>query len=179
VIRTRVGYAGGVKKNPTYHDLGDHSESFQIDYDPEKITYEQLLDLFWSHHNPCAKSWSVQYRSAIFYSDDEQKKAALESKAKHAKLGEITTAIEPLKEFTPAEDYHQKYMLRNDRELMKEFSAMYPSPKDFRESTAAARVNSYLAGSGTVKDFDTDAPNLGLSENTIQRLRASLKHGRD
>jgi peptide-methionine (S)-S-oxide reductase len=179
VIRTRVGYAGGVKKNPTYHDLGDHTESFQIDYDPEKITYEQLLDIFWNSHSPCQKSWSVQYRSAVFYADDEQKKAALGSKAKRARLGEVLTAIEPLKEFTPAEDYHQKYMLRNDPELMKEFAAMYPDAKDFRESTAAARVNSYLSGSGTMKDFDGESASLGLSEKALQKLRSHLKRDKD
>jgi len=171
VIRTRVGYAGGTKKNPTYHDLGDHTESFQIDYDPEKITYEQLLDIFWNSHSPCQKSWSVQYRAAIFYADDEQKKAALASKAKRASLGDVKTAIEPLGEFTLAEDYHQKYELRCDAELMKEFAAIYPDAKAFVNSTAAARVNSYIGGNGTKEQLKTEIDLLGLSEQGKKRLQ--------
>ena len=79
IIRTRVGYSGGSKKNPTYYDLGGHTETIQIDYDPKKITYEELLDIFWESHEPTL-SLSSQYASIIFFHNEEQKKIAKKSK---------------------------------------------------------------------------------------------------
>jgi len=79
VIRTRVGYAGGEKINPTYHDLENHSETIQIDYDPEKITYQQLLQIFWDNHNCKLKSFSRQYMSIVFYHNLKQRDAAIQS----------------------------------------------------------------------------------------------------
>jgi len=75
VVRTRVGYTGGDKPNPTYHNIGDHAESVDIDYDPEVTDYENLLDIFWKNHNPTS-FYSRQYMSAIFYHDAAQKEAA-------------------------------------------------------------------------------------------------------
>jgi len=69
VLRTRVGFSGGRKLNPTYHSLGDHTETIQIQYDATKVTYAQLLDIFWSKHNPCRGGYSRQYISAIFFYD--------------------------------------------------------------------------------------------------------------
>ena len=70
-----MGYAGGKKSNPTYHDLGDHTETLQIDFDPDVITYDELLEIFWASHNPGRKSWSRQYMAAVFYHNHKQKKA--------------------------------------------------------------------------------------------------------
>ena len=81
MIRTRVGYAGGEKANPTYRDLGNHSEAIQIDFDPAVITYEDLLDLFWESHNPTRPSWSPQYASFVFAHDAEQERRAQASAA--------------------------------------------------------------------------------------------------
>jgi len=156
--------------------MGDHTESFQVDYDPEKITYEKLLEIFWSSHNPCAKAYSRQYMSAIFYSDDEQKKAALESKEKLEKTsGKVQTLITELKEFTLAEDYHQKYMLRNNAKLMAELKKLYPEDKDFVNSTAAARVNAYLGGNGSAKQLEEELPSLGLSPAAAAELKRHAK----
>jgi peptide-methionine (S)-S-oxide reductase len=152
--------------------MGDHTESFQVDYDPEKITYEKLLEIFWSSHNPCAKAYSRQYMSAVFYSDDEQKKAALESRDKLEKTkGKALTVITDLKEFTLAEDYHQKYMLRNNAKLMAEFKKLYPENKDFVNSTAAARVNAYLGGNGTARQLEEELPSYGLSDTAAAELK--------
>lgn len=175
MIRTRVGYAGGTKKNPTYHDLGDHTESFQVDFDPEKTSYADLLAIVWDSHNPCAQSWSRQYRSAIFYANDDQKKLALESKAKVEKeRGKVTTDIEPLGTFTWAEDYHQKYSLRNSRELAKEFKSMFAKDEDFVNSTAAARVNGYLGGDGTKEQLEKEVDRLGLSDEGKKVLKTRV-----
>jgi peptide-methionine (S)-S-oxide reductase len=164
VIRTRVGYTGGAKVNPTYRGLGDHSESIQIEYDPNQISYEELLSIFWSTHNPTSPSWSRQYASFVFYHDEAQRELALETKEQQeAKRGTLFTEIVPAGTFYPAEDYHQKYYLRNARDLMREFSAIYPDGDDFAASTAAARVNGYLGRNGTCEQLQGELDNLGLS----------------
>ncbi|MBI3857095.1 MAG: peptide-methionine (S)-S-oxide reductase [Planctomycetes bacterium] len=177
VVRTRVGYCGGTLKDPTYHDLGDHTESIQVDYDPTKMTYDQILDRIWTCHNPCGTAWSRQYMSAIFYEGEAQKKAVLASKARmEEKLGRaVKTAVLPVGKFYLAEDYHQKYELRCNAELSKEFAAIYPEAKDFVNSTAAARVNGYLAGSGTAEQLKKEIDLLGLSAEGKKRLQTCVR----
>ena len=121
VEKTTVGYTGGKTKDPTYElvctgETG-HAEAIEIIYDPNKITYEQLLETFWMMHDPTQKNRQgpdigTQYRSAIFYHNREQKQIAEESKKQKQKdLGVvIQTEIIPAKEFYPAEEYHQKYL---------------------------------------------------------------------
>ncbi len=176
VIRTRVGYAGGTKENPTYHSLGDHTETIQVDYDPTVISYKRLLDVFWDSHDPVSHSWSRQYMSAIFYQNDEQKRLALLSMARE-QHGEkrFYTKILPLTEFYPAEDYHQKHQLRSDRDLMKDFNAIYPLQKDFMNSTAAARINGYLYGYGSFEDLKNELPGFGLSTEAERKLVEVVK----
>jgi len=171
-VRTRVGYAGGTKKNPTYHSLGDHTETIQIDFDPEKIPYERLLDIFWASHDPTTKSWSRQYKAVIFYHDEEQKKLAAATRDRlAAKLGtKIHTEILPYEGFYLAEPYHQKYRLRSVRDIMAEYSAMYPLDDDFVNSTAAARVNGYLGGYGSPELVKSEIGELGLSPGASKKL---------
>jgi methionine-S-sulfoxide reductase len=177
VIRTRVGYAGGGKANPTYRSLGDHSETIQIDYDPAQITYEDLLDVFWNSHSPTARPWSQQYASIIFYHDEEQRRQAEETgELQVTKLGqEIYTQIIPFSEFSLAEDYHQKYRLRQVPELEEEFSAIYPDIGDFVDSTAVALVNGYVGGHGTLEAVQAEIDKLGLSPEASQRLLAIVQ----
>lgn len=172
VVRTRVGYAGGTKENPTYHDLGDHAETIQIDYDPTVVSYEELLDVFWSSHRPTARPWSRQYMSIVFYHNDEQRRLAVETRDREAARvgGEIYTEIVPAAEFTLAEPYHQKYQLRRVPDLMTEFSATYPGDDDFVASTAVARVNGYLGGNGTCEGLREQVDSLGLSAAGSEKL---------
>jgi peptide-methionine (S)-S-oxide reductase len=175
VIRTRVGYAGGAKANPTYHTLGDHSESIQIEYDPNQISYGELLDIFWNAHNPTSRPWSRQYASLVFYHDEAQRKLAVETKAQQeAKRGTIFTEIVPAGTFYPAEDYHQKYYLRNTYDLMQEFNAIYPDADDFAASTAAARVNGYLGRYGTCEQLQEELDSLGLTSAGQDKLEQSV-----
>lgn len=122
VINTTVGYTGGTMNNPSYEDVCSdqtgHAEAVQIDYDPAKISYEGLLDIFWSIHDPTSMNRQgpdigIQYRSAIFYHSEKQKKAALASKQKLEKSdrhhGKIVTEIVPAAPFYKAEEYHQRY----------------------------------------------------------------------
>lgn len=126
VISTRVGYTGGHKKNPTYEEVcrgtTGHAEAVEITYDPSQVSYEELLDLFWRNIDPTAKDrqfadQGTQYRTAIFYHDDEQRRLAEGSKEVLERSGRfphpIMTEIAPASEFYPAEEYHQAYYVKN------------------------------------------------------------------
>jgi len=161
-----VGYAGGSTPDPTYRSIGDHSETIQLAFDPVIITYEELLEVFWSSHRPTSPSWSSQYASAIFTHDDAQSELAEASKARiETLMGRMHTRIDPLERFYLAEDYHQKYRCRNTRALYREFAEIYPAENSFRESTAVARVNGYLDGNGTPRQLEVEIDSLGLSED--------------
>jgi len=126
VISTTSGYTGGRKKNPTYEEVSGgttgHAEAVQVTYDPTKVSYQKLLEVFWKNIDPFTPNAQFcdhgsQYRSAIFYHDEEQKRAAEASKQKLEKSGRFTqpivTEIVPAGEFYPAEDYHQDYYQNN------------------------------------------------------------------
>ena len=115
VKSTQVGYCGGIKKNPTYEDVctdtTGHAESVDIDYDPQEISYEELLKIFWNNHNPTTLNRQgpdvgTQYRSVVFFHTPEQENVALEMKknlnpvAKEKFNAEIITEIKPAQEFT-------------------------------------------------------------------------------
>lgn len=126
VVSVTSGYTGGQKRNPTYKEVSaggtGHAESVQVVYDPAKVTYEKLLNVFWHNIDPTAKDRQFcdtghQYRSAIFYHNEEQHRLALQSKAlleKNKTFKEpIVTEIVQAAEFYPAEDYHQHYYKKN------------------------------------------------------------------
>jgi methionine-S-sulfoxide reductase len=167
-----VGYAGGTTTAPTYRRIGDHTETFQIDYDPARISFQQLLEIFWESHNPTSRSWSNQYKAVVFVHNEEQKIVAQQSKEQQAaaRKAKIRTEILPFTGFTLAEDYHQKYYLRREADLMREFERIYPKAADFVRSTAAARVNGYLGGSGTTESVHAQLGLLGLSAEGQQTL---------
>jgi peptide-methionine (S)-S-oxide reductase len=176
VVRTRVGYCGGSSADPTYHTLGDHSEAIQVDYDPSKLTYRDLLDAFWRNHDPRRSAPSRQYRSAVFYGNESERDEAYDSmRTAEALLGPLHTDIEPLERFYPAEGYHQKYRLRNTPELMAEFRDMYPHDADLVASTAAARVNGLLDGCQPLEDLDSLSGSLGLSDAGVRYLLDRLR----
>jgi len=172
VVRTRVGYAGGTTGSPTYHNLGDHSEALQVDFDPSRISYSELLDIFWESHDPTRGAWSRQYRAAVFYHNEEQRKLAEETGARLvSNTGRrITTAIEPFSSFTLAEDYHQKHSLRLYPEITAELKAFYPDMKDYLRSTAVTRINGYLGGYGTCDTLNKEADRFGLSVTAMKNL---------
>jgi methionine-S-sulfoxide reductase len=172
VVRTRVGYAGGTRENPTYHRLGDHTETLQIDFDPERISYGTLLELFWSEHDPTSRAWSAQYKAVVFYHDEDQRRLAEESRERRAAaLGRpIRTEVLPLGRFYDAEAYHQKYYLRQNRRLLAELQRYYPQDAELMNSTAAARVNGYLGRFGTAERLKAEIDRLGLSEDARREL---------
>jgi len=122
VVDTEVGYTGGSVVNPTYENHEGHAEAVQIEYDPEKTSYKKLLDFFFQIHNPTTLNQQgndrgTSYRSAIFYSNDEEKKIAEEMigivNASKRWSDPVVTSLEPLGTFYKAEDYHQDYLIKN------------------------------------------------------------------
>ena len=126
IISVENGYAGGEMENPTYEKVSGgktgHTEAIQITFEPEKISYSDLLEVFWATHDPTQKNRQGpdvghQYRSVIFYHNEEQKKLAEESKKHLEELSElkkpIVTEIVPLEKFYPAEKYHQDFYSHN------------------------------------------------------------------
>ncbi|MDH3488823.1 MAG: peptide-methionine (S)-S-oxide reductase MsrA [Nitrosopumilus sp.] len=124
VKSTKVGYIGGQLSNPTYEevctDKTGHAEAVEVEYDPDEISYKELLDVFWNNHNPTTLNRQgpdigIQYRSAIFYHDDEQKEIAEKSKQEQSARYEhpIVTEIVPAPLFYKAEEYHQKYFKKH------------------------------------------------------------------
>ena len=122
VVDVTVGYAGGTVDQPTYRMVcsgkSGHAEVVQVEYDPARVSFEKLLELFWQIHDPTTLNRQgpdigTQYRSVIFYSDDRERAAAEESKRRLDGSGKfrrpIVTQIVPAAEFYPAEDYHQRY----------------------------------------------------------------------
>jgi peptide-methionine (S)-S-oxide reductase len=179
VVRTRVGYAGGTKKNPTYHDLGDHTETMQLEFDPAVISYEKLMELFWQTPNACQQAGSRQYMSVVFYHSEAQRKQALAARDRAAaRLGKkVETPVLPLTAFYVAEDYHQKYYLQQRPEVYREVRAMYPRQEDFLRSTLAARLNGILSGHGNREVLEKELPRYGLSAEAAKVVRGQLREG--
>ena len=128
VKSTQVGYSDGVTKNPTYEDVctdsTGHVEAVEVDYDPQKVSYEELLKIFWNNHNPTTLNRQgpdvgKQYRSAVFFHTPEQKKVAMEMKEKLNPIarkkfhGDIVTEIKQASGFYRAEEYHQQYFAKS------------------------------------------------------------------
>lgn len=127
IVSTTVGYMGGTMENPSYEDVctdkTGHVEVVQVEFDPEKISFAELLEIFWNSHNPTTLNRQgfdigTQYRSVIFYTDEFQKQKAIESRKtldKSKKFPKpIVTAIEKAGKFFKAEEYHQKYLMKRD-----------------------------------------------------------------
>lgn len=173
VVRTRVGYCGGQKPQPTYHDLGRHTETVEIDFDPQQISYEALLGLYFASHNPRRPAIKRQYASVIFYHGSEQREVAHAEAARVAdELGEnISTDIVEAPTFWRAEDRHQKYRLQRLGEVFEEYRERFDTFDDLVDSTAVARANGYAAGYGDAAKFADDAPQLGLSDHALQQIK--------
>ncbi len=122
VVKTRVGYTAGTEENPTYQHHEGHVEAVEIEYDPTKTSYKNLLDFFFQIHNPTTinqqgNDVGTSYRSAIFYENEEEKKEAENFisivNASGRWTNPVVTILEPLGNFFPAEEYHQDYLQKN------------------------------------------------------------------
>ena len=162
---------------PTYHKMGDHTETVQLDYDPRRITYAHLLDIFWASHEPTQRNGSQQYKHAVFYHNEAQRRQALASKAAvEQKIGRaVYTDVVSVRFFTLAENYHQKYLLKSHHGLQGEMARIYPDARDFVDSSAVTRLNGYAGGHGTSDQLSREIGTLGLSVKGKKYLAALVQ----
>lgn len=180
-MRTAVGYTGGTTETPTYRNIGDHSEAVRIEFDPGKISYAELLELFWASHDPASEVYSRQYRNAVFYLNEVQQREAEASRQRLSEAAQhkVFLALEPAGTFFVAEDYHQKYLLRKAAGIFQELQAIYPETASLVASTAAARINGYLGCNGERDALAQELDQLGLSApmqaRLVEQVAASCK----
>jgi peptide methionine sulfoxide reductase MsrA len=155
-----VGYAGGTTPNPTYRDIGDHTEIIQIDYDPNVVSYQELLNLAKAQGDFDGMSFSRQYRSVVLYHNDQQRKTARMMGIKQ---------LEPFRNFTRAEDYHQKYYLQQSP-VAEDFFKRYPDAKSFTDSTAVTRANGIVGGYVNKSRLKRIVPELGVTQSHQKAL---------
>ena len=147
VVRTRVGYAGGEKHDPTYRALGDHTEVVQVEFEPARIEFAEVLDVALREHDLRRQTAKRQYQNILFTDGDDQRETieeAIEAGPFDRETAE--TRIEPLERFYPAEGYHQKYNLRSHAALLEQFEEAGYDDTDIRESPAAAKLNAHVTG---------------------------------
>ncbi|MFN2340785.1 MAG: peptide-methionine (R)-S-oxide reductase MsrB [Halanaerobium sp.] len=171
VVRTRVGYAGGTAENPTYEMIGDHTETIEIDFDPDVISYKELLEIFFDSHNPYSRSYSKQYASLILYNNSEQQEIARAMKEElEAESGrDIKTEIKELDRFYLAEDYHQKFRLQQQVAFRDHYLAQM-TMQEFINSPAVTKVSGYLTGNGERDNIIQNIGELGLPKELQERL---------
>jgi len=169
--------------NPDYHDLKDHSETTQIQFNPRKITYTELLKIFWERHDYVTPI-QAQYKSAIFYNNEEQREQAEASLAlvKQGRLGQakfkgmdVLTTIAPATTFYIGELYHQKYYLQCNRELFSHLR--YERREDLIDDPIATSLNGYLHGSGTVGAFMAEVDTWPLPFSAKFAILHHVSHG--
>lgn len=170
VIRTRVGYAGGDAPRPTYEALGRHIETVQVDFDPVRVGYDDLLRLWWEGHDAFRVPHARQYRSAVFWRGEDQRRAVqafLEARREET-AGDPVTSVGPLETFWLAEAYHQKYRLRQHPGLLEVFDGY--TGRRFVDSTVAARLNGIASGAGDPGLLEREISRYGLSSEAERRL---------
>lgn len=170
-----MGYAGGDYPNPTYDDLGDHTECVELDFDPGTVSFGELLGCFFEFHDPTLPPWSRQYASLILFHGTAQKKEAGKRMARLFSASmQALTQIRPYTGFTRAEGYHQKFRLRQDPVLLRILKKLYPDWEALVDSTLAARLNGVLAGYGKTPESMEELSRLGLPPEALDRVRAIL-----
>ncbi|XP_055378000.1 peptide methionine sulfoxide reductase-like isoform X2 [Condylostylus longicornis] len=171
VLRTRVGYSGGSQEF-SYSDIGDHTEAVEIEFDPSIISYEELLHIFWNNHEyDYTVKTKRKYMSMVLYHSEEQKEIA-----EHSKIVEqtkrspetIRTEISQATIFHPSEDHQQKYRLQQHKDFMLTLGM---NSELLQKSYVAAKLNGYLVGSGTVKQFENEIHSLGLTPSQADYVK--------
>ncbi|NHN32484.1 peptide-methionine (S)-S-oxide reductase [Paenibacillus sp. S3N08] len=174
VIRTRVGYAGGTTIHPTYRQMGDHTETLEIDFDPTILSFEEIANKFWDSHKPSNINdyKGRQYQSLLFYRDGFQQEIIEQVLEKRKKLGkgEPETELVPYAGFQLAEDNHQKYYLKRYPNAIERLSTVYPSPDELLNSTLAARLNGLAKGYTNLERIKNEIQQWPTNPHTRQTL---------
>ncbi|GAB3672721.1 peptide-methionine (S)-S-oxide reductase MsrA [Halopiger thermotolerans] len=153
VVRTRVGYAGGTTADPSYEVVGDHTEVVQLEYDPNRLSFADLLEWAFAEHRPYRQPKKRQYQHVVFTETADQRDQLRAYLADSEYDRErIETRLEPLEDVYVAEAYHQKFQLRGKRWITDAFDAAGYDAAAVRESPAAAKLNAHVAG------HDVDVP---------------------
>ena len=175
VWKTRVGYAGGKIDNPTYHNLGSHTETIQLEYDPEQITYKELIEIFFDNHNPYRKAYGSQYKSIVFYHNERQKEIFEDYAANLNNGRQLYIELNEYRVFHYAEFYHQKYRLQSFNNIMSELRELYSTDREFINSTLTARLNHYVGSKKGMDLFEKEKEFYGLESETIDWLKNFIR----
>lgn len=178
VIRTRVGYAGGTSADPTYRNIGDHTETIEIDFDPSRLSYETILTIFWQNHNAIKDRHfkERQYLSLLLYHNEKQQAIAQRVKAEqeHETGKKIQTEFQPYTAFYRAEERHQKYFLNRFPKALETILPLFSDYTTFVDSTIAARLNGFVREFGTLADIKAEISQWGLDPNSYSILETAL-----
>lgn len=179
VIRTRTGFTGGTTPEPTYRNMGDHTEAIQIDYDPSLLSYEDILHIFWDSHDAVKDRdyKGRQYLSLLMVHSIQQQKSAEAVKNEWEKQNGkvIGTEIQFDRPFYPAEDRHQKYFLKRFSKAMESIRPLFPDHTSFMHSTIAARLNGFVRENGRLDEIKEEIYDWQLSEEEEAALRNMLQ----
>ncbi|KEI97618.1 peptide-methionine (S)-S-oxide reductase [Clostridium botulinum] len=172
VVKTYVGYTGGNTLFPTYNSIGDHLETLEVYYDSSKIAFENLLTIFEKNHNYIVRPNLLQYYSAIFYNNENEKELCLDWKKnkKEELKTEVLTRISPIEKFYYAEFYHQKYYVQLEPVIMSNLRSKFSTGNDLISSPLCHKLNTYLAGYSSLKELNKEIEDFNLSEDAKNRL---------
>ncbi|GKV65296.1 MULTISPECIES: peptide-methionine (S)-S-oxide reductase MsrA [Sporosarcina] len=173
VFRTRTGYTGGTTPSPTYRTLGDHTETVEIDFDPDIISFEEVLMYFWRHHYPNRDEYKGrQYLSSLRYHNEQQLEVIDQvKKVMEAKLGDpIETEVTKLDRFYLAEERHQKYYLKRYPGVLDQLAEIYPAASRLTDSIFAARLNGFVKGYGTKEQIMNEIKQWKITEESRGHL---------
>ena len=179
VYFTATGYTGGEKEDPTYRNLGNHAETLRISYNPDKITYEELLEVFWENHDSQTAITSGQYRSEIFFVDEKQAAVVRNfvERKKENVSEDINLSLSQLKEFYEAEDYHQKYYLSQDNRLSQYREDLLALGEDLTYSRIITKLNAYsqdyLSEEDLISELETNYLQAEVPE-LINEIKATI-----
>lgn len=177
VIRTRTGYAGGTSDNPIYRQMGDHTETIQVAFDPSQIRFEEIIREFWRSHYPNRDAYKGrQYISLLFWHSEEQKHIIEKLKVeKEQQLNEpVETEIRPFDGFTEAEERHQKYYLKRYPKALEQLAELYPEMALLTPSTFAARLNGFVKGFGSRQQLLEEINGWPINKGHSDALRQVL-----
>lgn len=163
---------------PTYKQIGDHTETVEIDFNPAIISYGEILELFWKGHHPNRKNYKGrQYMSLLLYHDKQQKNAIEQKKTALEKElhKEIQTEVSTYRGFTLAEERHQKYFLKRYPDAIKQLTELYPSFTAFNDATLTARLNSFVRGLGTMAGIKNEISQWPVSRQEKEILLESVR----
>lgn len=178
VMRTRVGFAGGTLLLPSYRNMGDHTETIEIDFDTNRITYEEILKHFWRNHYPNRDEYKGrQYISLLLYHSERQHRMIQKVREEmEAELGEsIETEVKSYDQFTLAEARHQKYYLQRYPRVLEQLADWFPDTNALIDSTVAARLNGFVKGFGNRDAVLEEIATWPISEIYQQELITRLK----